>query len=178
MHCHWLEVLVYDCSTLSTTGHSFWALTVYFGCSHSSSNLGVITFGWDSTHLYSLIVAIVKCWVLYCENWLESVAAMSSQKLSYMSHPLLCFLYVQVSHLSMAKQCTHVSYVLRILFLVSLLCKFIVLNMSAYSLCILPTYTHTHAHAYTHACMHACTHTHHTHTHTQSCHLNWEIHLA
>jgi len=93
---------------------------------------------------------------------------MSSQKLSYMSHPLLCFLYVQVSHLSTAKQCTHVSYLLRILFLVSLLCKFIVLNMSAYSLCILPTYTHTHAHAYTHASMHTRMHAHtpYTHTHT------------
>jgi len=97
------------------------------------------------------------------------VAAISSQKLSYMSHPLPWFLYVQVSHLSTAKQCTHVSYLLRILFPVSLLCKFIVLNISAYSLCILPTHahTHTHTHAYPYARMHAHTHTHaYTHTHT------------
>jgi len=59
---------------------------------------------------------------------------------------------VQVSHLSTAKHCTHVSYLLRILFPVSLLCKFIVLNISAYSLCIPPP-THTLMHTHSHTVM-------------------------
>ena len=171
MHCHWLEVLVYDCCTLSTTGHSFWALTVYFGCSHSSSNLGVITLIWlrfnsplfiDCCHSEMLGMVLWKLtWIsgsnelpkafIYVPSTalLSVCADFSSQ---YGKAMYTCELFAEDPLPSLSAVQVHSTQHISIQFMYS-------------------PYTHTH----THACIHTRTH---ARTHTQSCHLNWEIHLA